>query len=113
VAAYCRERCAAMGLTLYGAPELASPTVTAVSVPAGWQWAELRAALLAAGVELGGSYGPLKVGLLLSYFAQHFADPSFKDKVMRVGHMGSQADMALVTTALDRLEKVLRSKQIV
>lgn len=92
VARFCRERLAQMGLTPYGAPELAAPTVTAVPVPPGWSWGELRAALLAEGVELGGSYGPLK------------------DKVMRVGHMGSQADLELVAVALDRLEKVLRSK---
>jgi aspartate aminotransferase-like enzyme len=92
VAHQCRTRLARMGLALYGAPELASPTVTAALVPPGWTWPELRGRLLEEGVELGGSYGPLK------------------DKVMRVGHMGSQADSELVATALDRLEKVLRSK---
>ncbi len=92
VARFCRARLAALGLQLYGAPELASPTVTAVLVPPAWQWPELRARLLEEGLELGGSYGPLK------------------DRVMRVGHMGSQADMELVAAALDRLEKVLRSK---
>ncbi len=93
-AAYCRSRARAMGLELYAKDEsLASPTVTAIYVPAGWTWAELDAALRAKGAAFGGNYEDLA------------------GKVFRVGHMGSQADMELVRNGMDVLEEVLRSKQ--
>jgi len=45
------------------------------------------------GVVFGGSYGKLK------------------DKIFRIGHMGSQADLELVKKALDVLELILQSKK--
>ncbi len=89
VAKQTRDRLASLGLQLYGPESLSGPTVTAVMVPQGWTWQELRDKLMLQRVELGGSYGPLK------------------DKVMRVGHMGLQADWKLVGEAMDRLEQVL------
>jgi len=93
VAEYCRGRAKAMGLALYAASEkLASPTVTAIRIPTGWTWGELRGALAEYGMAAGGSYGKLA------------------GKVFRIGHMGSQADMGLVREGMDTLEKVLSSR---
>ena len=54
-------------------------------------WKELDAACRARGMVLGGNYGCLA------------------DKVFRVGHMGSQADEALVTRGMALLKEVLKS----
>ncbi len=121
VAAYCRRRVREMGLELYvkgrepsstttssqeeeeeddegddeGGVGFAS-TVTAIYVPTlgrggGFEsWAAFDGALRARGLVVGGSYGPLLEG-----------------KVFRLGHMGSQADMALVSRALDILQSVV------
>ncbi len=90
-AAYCRARARDLGLRLYAADEsLCSPTVTALTVPVGRTWKELDAAFRAEGLAVGGSYGALA------------------GKVFRIGHMGSQADRALVERGMDVIEKVLR-----
>jgi len=82
-----------MGITLYPKrEELCSPTVTAAIVPEGWTWKELDEALREHGMAVGGSYGPLA------------------GKVFRIGHMGSQADVELVTRGMDVLEEVLAAK---
>lgn len=91
VAQYCRDRLKKMGLKLF--PKLessSSPTVTAVYVPDGWTWKDLDAKLREKGVVFGGSYGELK------------------NKIFRIGHMGTQADMELVKKAMDVLEEVLK-----
>jgi aspartate aminotransferase-like enzyme len=126
VAAYCRRRVREMGLELYvKGREPSSPssstttssqeeveegdeddddeggvgfasTVTAIYVPTlgrggGFEsWAAFDGALRTRGLVVGGSYGPLLEG-----------------KVFRLGHMGSQADMALVSRALDILQSVV------
>jgi aspartate aminotransferase-like enzyme len=88
VAAYCRDRLARMGLDLFPANHaIPSPTVTAVQVPAGVDWKELDERFRKHGLVVGGSYGPLE------------------GKVFRLGHMGSQGTMELVTEALDVIEK--------
>lgn len=93
VAAYARERLTAMGLELfYAESAVPSPTVTAVNVPSGWTWAGFDAALRAKGLVVGGSYGPMA------------------DKVFRLGHMGSQAQMSLVERALDVIETVIQNQ---
>eukprot|EP01027_Heterolobosea_sp_BB2_P007664 GEZU01011387.1.p1 GENE.GEZU01011387.1~~GEZU01011387.1.p1 ORF type:complete len:369 (+),score=66.07 GEZU01011387.1:90-1196(+) len=93
VAAYCRDRIRKMGLQLFLQQDiLNSPTVTAVLVPEGWTWKELDGALRAKGLVVGGSYGKAK------------------DRVFRIGHMGSQADMELVKKGLDVLEEVISSR---
>ena len=90
VAAYCRGRLAEMGVALFPAREsICSPTVTAAHVPDGWTWPQLDAALRRRGMAVGGSYGPLA------------------GKVFRIGHMGSQAEMALVARGMDVLAEVL------
>ena len=92
-ARYCRERLATMGITLYPKrEELCSPTVTAAMVPEGWTWKELDEALREHGMAVGGSYGALA------------------GKVFRIGHMGGQADVELVTRGMDVLEEVLAAK---
>ena len=91
VAAHCRQRIEDMGLSLFvekGA--IPSPTVTAVNMPENMPWGELNAALRRRGMVVGGSYGPLH------------------EKVFRLGHMGSQAEMKLVNQALDVLEEVIK-----
>lgn len=90
VAEFCRNEISRMGLTIFPASNaISSPTVTAVNVPDGISWQELDAKLRRQGLVVAGSYGPLT------------------DKVFRLGHMGSQADMDLVRRALEVIRKVL------
>ena len=90
VARFCRNEIVRMGLTLFpAAGAISSPTVTAVNVPQGISWQEFDAKLRRQGLVVAGSYGPLA------------------DKVFRLGHMGTQADMDLVTQALEAIRKVL------
>ena len=89
-AAACREGITRMGLSLYPAPgAVHSPTVTAVKVPEGFAWPELDRRFRERGLVVGGSYGPLA------------------GKVFRLGHMGTQADLALVEQALTAIQSCL------
>ena len=91
-AVLCRTRLKQMGIDLWPAQEeYCAPTVTAAKVPAGWSWRELDRALRQHGMVVGGSYGPMA------------------EKVFRIGHMGSQADSALVETGMDILETIMRA----
>lgn len=91
LAKYTRNRLTRMGLELYPASSaVQSPTVTAVNVPAGVSWEDFDARLRSKGLVVGGNYGPLA------------------RKVFRLGHMGSQADKALIDEACDIIEEVLR-----
>ncbi len=93
VARYCREQIVEMGLALFPAPDaIAAPTVTAVNVPQGVTWSEFDAKLRAEGLVVAGSYGPMT------------------DKVFRLGHMGTQADMDLVSRALEAINKVMENR---
>jgi aspartate aminotransferase-like enzyme len=86
VAAYCRKRLTEIGYTLFPAPgAVPALTVTAVNVPEGITWPDFDARLRRQGLVAGGSYGPVA------------------GKVFRLGHMGTQADMALMRQALDVL----------
>jgi aspartate aminotransferase-like enzyme len=90
VAAYCRERLRGMGVRLFPVSDaISSPTVTAAYVPDGWTWEALDKALRAEGMVVGGNYGKLA------------------GKVFRIGHMGSQAEKALVARGMDVLAGVL------
>jgi aspartate aminotransferase-like enzyme len=93
VAAYCRSRLLEIGVTLWPArEEYAAPTVTAAHLPVGWSWPALDKALRAQGMVIGGSYGPMA------------------GKVIRIGHMGSQADPELVSRGMDVLAEVVGGK---
>lgn len=93
VAVFCRKRIAEIGLELFPAPgAICSPTVTAVKVPDNIPWAQFDRRLREHGLVVGGSYGPLA------------------GKVFRLGHMGSQADQALVSQALNVIEAVCRQR---
>ena len=84
-----RQRLVEMGYSLFPAPEaVPSPTVTAVQVPDGVEWADFDRKLRERGLVVGGSYGPLA------------------GKVFRLGHMGSQADPDLLEQALAVLKAV-------
>jgi aspartate aminotransferase-like enzyme len=90
VAEFCRGRLVEMGLSLYPAPgAIPSPTVTAVEVPEAFSWPQLDALFREGGLVVGGSYGPLS------------------GKVFRLGHMGTQADQALVERALEVIQRVV------
>ncbi len=90
-AAFCRERVLEMGLSLFPRdPATSAPTVTAVKVPEAVGWETLDAALRQRGMVVAGSYGPL-VG-----------------KVLRIGHMGCQADMDLMVRGMDTLAGVVQ-----
>ena len=93
VARHCRTRGQEIGLELFPESEaICSPTVTAFKMPKNWTWKEWDAALRAQGLAVGGNYGPLA------------------GNVFRIGHMGTQANDALVQKGLDVIEKVLKSK---
>jgi aspartate aminotransferase-like enzyme len=82
-ARHCRTGLIEMGLSLFPAPDaVPSPTVTAVNVPDDMTWSDLDARLRRHGLIVGGSYGKLA------------------NKVFRLGHMGTQADMELIDQAL-------------
>jgi aspartate aminotransferase-like enzyme len=90
VAQFCRDRLRAMGIKLWAArEEISAPTVTAAEVPDGWDWADFNQSLRAEGMAVGGNYGPMA------------------GKVFRIGHMGSQANHALVARGMDVIEGVL------
>jgi aspartate aminotransferase-like enzyme len=90
VAAFCRRELLRLGLELFPAPSaVPAPTVTAVKLPAGMTWPAFDAALRSRGLVVGGSYGPLA------------------GKIFRLGHMGSQANLALVKKALDVIARVI------
>lgn len=92
VAEYCRNQLDEMGLSLFVAEEsIPSPTVTAVNIPAGTSWPDLDQRFRESGLVVGGSYGPLT------------------GKVFRLGHMGTQANMDLMTQALDVIRKVVKT----
>lgn len=86
----CRAKIKEIGLTLFPAEDaIPAPTITAVNVPSGISWQEFDAKLRREGLVAAGSYGPLT------------------NKVFRLGHMGTQADIDLVTRAMDVIAKVL------
>ena len=90
VARFCRHELSRMGLSLFpSADAVPAPTVTAVNVPPGVAWRDFDARLRRQGLAVAGSYGPLT------------------DKVFRLGHMGTQADMELVTRALEIIQEAL------
>ena len=93
VASLTRQRISEMGLSLFPPTSLSAPTVTAVHVPPGWQWKDLDKELRRQEVVFGGSYG------------------SLKEKVFRIGHMGTQADQEMVLGALNILEDVLKQRE--
>lgn len=90
VAEYCRTRLVEIGAELFPRPgAIQSPTVTAVKVPAGITYAELDKRFRDGGLVVGGNYGELA------------------GKVYRLGHMGTQANMALVDKALEVIQRVM------
>jgi len=83
VARFCRQRLVEMGIDLFPAPgAIPSPTVTAALIPESFSWDAWDRRLREQGLVVAGSYGPLA------------------EKVFRLGHMGAQADRALVEQAL-------------
>jgi aspartate aminotransferase-like enzyme len=90
VARLCRERLVEMGIELFPAKDaIPSPTVTAARIPGGFSWETWDRRLREKGLVTAGSYGPLE------------------GKVFRLGHMGSQADEALVNRALGAIAAAL------
>lgn len=92
---YTLDRLRKMNIRLYlrsSNTALYSPTVTAAYVPDGWTWKEFDEALREKGVVIGGTYGKIA------------------GKVFRIGHMGYQADLSLLTRALDIMEQVLATR---
>jgi aspartate aminotransferase-like enzyme len=90
VADFCRKGLVQIGLKLYPSPDaIPSPTVTAVYVPEPLTWTELDLRCRRHGLVVGGNIGELE------------------GKVFRLGHMGSQADMALAEQALAVLANAL------
>lgn len=89
VAAACRNALAQMGIALWNKPEsLAASTVTAARIPHGMDWPTWRDALRQQGLVVAGSFGPMA------------------GKVFRLGHMGTQADLALVQQACNTVNYI-------
>lgn len=89
-AALCRRRGREIGLELFPRDERASsPTVTAFKVLDRMEWETLKVRCRERGLGVGRNYGRLA------------------GKVFRVGHMGTQADEAMVTEAMAVLAEVL------
>jgi aspartate aminotransferase-like enzyme len=89
-AALCRKLLQELGLRLVPHPDRYSPTVTAAYLPDGVDWKRFDTEMRKRSVLLGGSYGPLS------------------GRVLRVGHMGSQARIDLVQGACNEIADVLR-----
>ena len=91
-ASLCRRRARDMGLRLFPRDEaFCSPTVTALRVPDGLPWPELDRRLRARGMAVGGSWEKLA------------------GRVFRIGHMGHQARVELVTRGMDTLADALKN----
>lgn len=85
-----RDETRALGLELYPRDEAySSPTVTALKMPAGFDWPTLDARLRERGMVVGNNYGPLD------------------GKVFRIGHMGTQATDDLLARGVTVLREVL------
>jgi aspartate aminotransferase-like enzyme len=79
VARLCRQLLRTLGLRLFIDDEsAASPTITAFYLPEGVTWQQFDAAVREHGVVVSGTYGQLE------------------NKVVRIGHMGSQATVSHV-----------------
>lgn len=92
VAAHCRQRVRAMGLDLFPQREAdSSPTVTAVKVPGHIPWPQLDHRLRQQGLVVGGAFDQLA------------------GKLFRIGHMGVQADRALIDRGMDVLSFVMKN----
>lgn len=90
VAARCRAGLAELGVALFPSDEaVCSPTVTAALVPEGFSYPQWRSRLRESGLVVSGSFGPMA------------------GKVFRLGHMGGQADPALVEKALVAIQAAL------
>lgn len=86
----CRDGLRRLGLKLFTEPEAVnSPTVTAALVPEKFTWKDWQNALKERGLIVTGSFGPMA------------------GKVFRLGHMGTQADAALMTKALEAIADAL------
>lgn len=88
-AEYTREHVQKMGLELLTDAKICSPTVTAIKVPSHIEWKELNLKLQEQGIFFGRNYGPLE------------------NKVFRIGHMGTQANMDNVKKSINILENIL------
>ncbi len=83
VARFCRRELVKIGIELFPSDgAIPSPTVTAAKIPERFSWETWDRRLRDQGLVVAGSYGPLE------------------EKVFRLGHMGSQADMALMERAI-------------
>lgn len=83
VADQCRKGLASLGVALFPRDgSVPSPTVTAAMVPGNFSYPEWRSLLRESGLVVSGSFGPMA------------------GKVFRLGHMGAQADSALMERAL-------------
>lgn len=88
---YCIDRAKKMGLELYAATDaIKAPTVTALKVPENIEWSHLYQLCRTNGLTIAGSYGCLA------------------GKVMRIGHMGSQASISLLEQGMNILERVIK-----
>lgn len=91
VARQCGKGLTELGVRLFPSPEAVdAPTVTAALVPEGIGWKDWQARLRSLGLVVTGSFGPMA------------------GKVFRLGHMGTQADPALMDKALAAIRKALK-----
>ncbi len=92
-ARFCRRRLVEIGIDLFPAVgAIPSPTVTAARIPQGISWEVWDRRLRERGLVVAGSYGPLA------------------EKVFRLGHMGTQADIDLVEQALNVIAEAIQQR---
>jgi pyridoxamine---pyruvate transaminase len=92
VSKFCRDGIRKLGLKLWPQKEeYCSPTVTAISVPEGTSDAKIVDKMAKHGILIGGGYRELK------------------GHVLRIGHMGYQAQRSFIAATLDALEDSLKS----
>lgn len=96
VAKICRKRAIEMGLKLWPVEErYCSPTVTTLNLPEHMDDAKIIGEVAKKyGILIGGGYRELK------------------GKLLRIGHMGYQAQRAFISATMDALEDVLSSSMI-
>jgi pyridoxamine--pyruvate transaminase len=96
VARVCRQRVRDMGLKVWPLrDEFCSPTVTAITLPESIDDAALiREVARSSGILIGGGYKELK------------------GRVLRIGHMGYQAQRSFMAATMDALGESLKSKNV-
>ncbi|MGI0080185.1 MAG: pyridoxal-phosphate-dependent aminotransferase family protein, partial [Nitrososphaerales archaeon] len=97
VSRLCRDRVQGLGLKLWPVEEdFCSPTVTAIALPESTKDVAIIETMAAKhGILIGGGYRELR------------------GQVLRIGHMGYQAQRSFISATVDALEDTLKAKRVI